>query len=740
MNAELQTYVSFHLTGRAAGDLEPFDPLHLRPALFARYRDLTSMRYDFPLVLAQPGSPDAWVLSLSGIVDGVLADLGQTQAPDLDRVSSHLLRLEREMRTVVAEGATGLLSDLWATAAERIGRRGDDTLGDSLDRARACLAIDGEVVDCDRALPARLLTHAWRVVQAEKSRRLRGVIHELVVKLSDILRADFVGSEEGRTAASLEAAIGSPHEAAFDFQALSRVLEDAGPRATLTDTRRNRIRRLVSTLESQRFYPPPGADRRPAGHDAPLEFIFDDCLAATTAHRTRLPRLVELAAAIGMAELEVGGEYNDSRHDAFFAALGPDDLSADDLALFPDYLVTVDAGSMAPEDHAALTDLLSSGMPAKVIVQSDDLATDAGSGEAAPGLGVRSRQFATVAIGLNDVYVLQSAASHLYQYRRRALDGFSYRGPALFSVFSGDDGRSTSLPAYLVAAAAMESRAFPGVVYDPSAGPDWASRCDLEANPQLDLDWPVHRFAYEDADRQRLAEDVAFTLVDFLACDARYARHFAQTSSETAADGLAPAGAVIARGPAPRPDRVPFVWMADRTNALHRVLVDDKLIREARRCREMWHSLQELGGVHNSHAARLVARERRDAEARALAAAPVGAAPLVAADEPPANATAAAPAAEITEAAVAAPERASDEPYIETVRCSSCNECVQLNGRMFAYNENKQAYVADPDAGTFRQLVEAAESCQVAIIHPGKPRNPDEPGLEELLERAAAFT
>ena len=58
---------------------------------------------------------------------------------------------------------------------------------------------------------------------------------------------------------------------------------------------------------------------------------------------------------------------------------------------------------------------------------------------------------------------------------------------------------------------------------------------------------------------------------------------------------------------------------------------------------------------------------------------------------------------------------------------------------MFAYDENKQAYIRDPDAGTFRDLVEAAESCQVCIIHPGKPRNPQEPGLDELIERAAAF-
>jgi hypothetical protein len=36
-------------------------------------------------------------------------------------------------------------------------------------------------------------------------------------------------------------------------------------------------------------------------------------------------------------------------------------------------------------------------------------------------------------------------------------------------------------------------------------------------------------------------------------------------------------------------------------------------------------------------------------------------------------------------------------------------------------------------------MIEAAEACQVAIIHPGKPLNPNEPGLAELLERARPF-
>ena len=91
----------------------------------------------------------------------------------------------------------------------------------------------------------------------------------------------------------------------------------------------------------------------------------------------------------------------------------------------------------------------------------------------------------------------------------------------------------------------------------------------------------------------------------------------------------------------------------------------------------------------------------------------------------------------VAEAGPAAPP--SDEAWIETVRCPSCNECQTINDKMFAYNDNKQAFIKDINAGTYRQLVEAAEACQVAIIHPGKPRNPNEPGLDELIERAKPF-
>jgi pyruvate-ferredoxin/flavodoxin oxidoreductase len=79
------------------------------------------------------------------------------------------------------------------------------------------------------------------------------------------------------------------------------------------------------------------------------------------------------------------------------------------------------------------------------------------------------------------------------------------------------------------------------------------------------------------------------------------------------------------------------------------------------------------------------------------------------------------------------------EPYIETERCTTCDECIKINDRMFAYDENKQAYIKDPRAGTFAELVKAAERCTVEVIHPGTPLNPNEKDLDKWIKRAERF-
>ena len=58
---------------------------------------------------------------------------------------------------------------------------------------------------------------------------------------------------------------------------------------------------------------------------------------------------------------------------------------------------------------------------------------------------------------------------------------------------------------------------------------------------------------------------------------------------------------------------------------------------------------------------------------------------------------------------------------------------------MFSYNAAKQATIKDVKAGSFQQLVVAAERCPVSIIHPGTPVNLKEKDLEKWVTRAARF-
>jgi hypothetical protein len=565
-------------------------------------------------------------------------------------------------------------------------------------------------------------------VQEAKAARFRGIVARLIQKLSDILRADFDRSDAGRSAKSLRASIGDSHAALFDFDAMSRLLTKAAPETTLPESRRARIRSLVSLLESQRFY----AGTNASDDRAAYTFFYQSCADALAAYHERLVPLTALARAIAVAELEIAGEFREGKHAAFFDSYGTDGLDPADQVLFPDYLVCINARQLDAEETSTLDEILSAGLPMKVLVKTDDILDESLLGGGHLGFGLRSRRLAHTAIGLNDVYVLQSASSNLLRFRTQLHAGVNYPGPALFSIFSGATDTTGDLPPYLCAAAAMDSRVFPAFTYDPSAGPDWASRFDLQSNPDVDLDWPVRSFVYEDETHQRVAQDLAFTPVDFVACDRRYARHFARVPRTGWVAKMIPAAQCLAHDETGSPDEVPSLMMVGRDDTLHKVIVDDKLMREARRCRAMWHSLQELGGIHNSHAERLLAQERKSRDERAQVATAVEITP------PVATAAAAAPAASIEGSEIDA-EKPSEDAYIETPRCTTCNECTGINNKMFAYNDNKQAYILDITAGTYAQLVEAAESCQVSIIHPGKPRDPNEPNLPELMRRAETF-
>ncbi|HET7670237.1 MAG TPA: hypothetical protein VFK84_07505, partial [Burkholderiales bacterium] len=609
MHSELNAQLAFHLTGlRSAEAVAPLDGLALRPALLAGLRDLHALRYDFPLVLAEDAADGEFARPLSALVDQALAGVSD------ERIRAHALRREKEIRAGLGASPARELAALWNVAPK--------------------LAANGVLADCDASFPARFLHAAWTSVHAAKSRRFHDEADRLKQQLADIVAADFVHSDEGRTAQRLEPTLGAD----FDTQALSRLLATALPERRLPRTRRRRLRALLSTLMSQRFFPGERAGAKTYG------YVFYSCAAALQALRERRIATLELAKAMAAARLEARGEYVEALHDPLFGELGE---AAVDPALVPDYLVCLNARNLnIAAEASGLAELLASGMPVKILVQHDDILS---STMGRLSYAAQARLVAGMALGLNDVFVVQAAASHLYPVRNPVRKALEYPGVALFNVFSG--ANASGAAPYLVAAAAAESRAFPTFSYDPAAG------FSLDGNPQPEAGWPRHELAYEDAEHQAQRETLEFTFMDFAAGDARYASHFAVVDK-------------VGEG-------VPSLRMVDSDNRLKRVIVSEPLVRESDKCLAAWRALQ----------------------ARVTPVAPAPQPQPVAEVPKPVEAP---PAAE-----KAAP--ATDAPYIETPRCTTCEECVKINNRLFVYNADKQASIADPKLGTYKELVEAAE-------------------------------
>jgi ferredoxin len=717
----------FHAAGQRTGaGFAEINTASLRPALMAPYRQLDRLRHDFPLVLLEEPGPDGHALPLSTVVNRLALALAP-RGVDGERLRRLLLRLERELRALVAEGgaaADGLLSELWPQALARLDLPADDAARRVLAQAAESLPADGLLAPCDARLPARLLTQAWRHAQLAKARAFHDRVDALMRQLSDVLRAAWAHSQAGQQPQALQAAVGGAHGDLFDFQVMSRLVARRAPQDELPAARRQRIEWALGVLSRQAFWP----DVR-AGDPVPSGMVFTDCAAAAAAFRERLPQAVSLLKAIEVAGLEVAGRYREADHDPVFERFDVDSVGAEDFALLPDALVCIPPEQNDAPQNAVLLEMLSSGMPVKVLVQVSDLLEESAFGTGHYAFGVRSARLATTAMGLGGMFVLQAAASALPPLQAQVARGMASRSPALFAVFGGSPAPAADLPGYLSAAAAAKSRAFPSFTYDAAAGANWAARFSLAGNRRADDDWAVEPFEYADEALQRVVEPLAFTYADFALTDRRHAAHFAAVPRERWHAGMLPVADWLRLPEAEAAGRVPYVLAVDPEDRLYRLVVDARLMKATRACLLLWHRLQEHAGIHDSHAERLLAEQR----AR-LAAAPAAAVPAAATAAPPPAADAAAPA---DEAPAAAPP--SDQAWIETARCPSCNECQLINPRMFAYNDNKQAYIKDITAGTYRQLVEAAESCQVAIIHPGQPRDPNEAGLDELIARAQPF-
>jgi ferredoxin len=784
----LKALVQFHLFGRRPPGGDAAEGDYPVPALLHPYRDLTRVRHDYPVCLAT-GDDGPAARPIAGIVDDLLSGLAGDD-DDGRRLELNVRRLEAALRRSADEGPGEYLGRLWDGAAEellsssRLSSEKKETLKSDLDAARRALDVEGEVVTCDPKVPERLLhavvNRSWKRRCGAWSEELSG----LAAGLENILRADFGRSGEARSPEQLAASVGSDTAGEMDFERMSAILGESHLGEPLPEERRGRIEETLGVL--RQMAPLYDGTARFGSEKSELPFpmntVTNDGTAAVELHRVRMRAMVEFFRSVRVARLEIENGYRDDVHDPYFEAFDESSLVEEELELFPPVLLVLDGTYFRKKTRGleSLLSVLASGVPIKILALLDGL-IGAGEGPSDPAraLGWPAR-LASMALAMNHAFVLQATVSRPELMESGFRDGLGHAGPALFSIYTGSRRRRAHLAPFHEAAAALDSRVFPAFVHDPQRGPTWADRMSIAENPQSERDFPVEPFTYLAADDEETTAEVAFTPAEFLYCDTRFEENFWTVPPELWHPDMAPIGEVLGDG---RRDatRIPYFVTVDEEGRVGRVVVTRTVLDWVDGCRERWRSLQEQGGVNNSHALRLLEEERGRLEeekkneveaiekkyvaeldrdlseltreivqriaAQILAQGEGGA---MAAPFPAAPARAAAPAA--APEAPAAPEAAEkveeeeeeeavtfDEPYIDTPLCTTCNECTNLNSQLFAYNANKQAVIKDPSAGTFRELVTAAERCPVRIIHPGKPQDPSEPGLDELVQRAEQF-
>jgi pyruvate-ferredoxin/flavodoxin oxidoreductase len=423
----------------------------------------------------------------------------------------------------------------------------------------------------------------------------------------------------------------------------------------------------------------------------------------------------------------------------------------------------------------------------------------AGFGPDQRGKKETRKELALIAMAHRGAFVLQSSQATPTHLLRNVIKGLASRRPAIFVLNTpcptewgiSDDS------AFDAAKQALESRAVPNLVFDPDEGRTFSECLDLDGNPAMDDTWPMYVLEYVDEEDSEAKLEVPMTIADWAAGEARFRKHFGRTKED---QELVPFHEYLELDADEREGITPFIHTIDKERKLGKMSVSEEIVTLAEERLHYWSQLKEMAGVEISEAARESVsdslEEELDARLAALRSEYEGKLTALRTEYPkeiarrmaegllrsgsettlgaildkaeswggpPLGAStgllfggetgaAPAPATEIAQPTpstavvqeVPAQEEDDDDdmgmdPYVDTLRCTSCDECININDKLFAYNGEKQAYIKDAKKGTFKQLVMAAEVCPAEIIHPGNPLNPKEKDLDKLIKRAEPF-
>ena len=780
----------FHYGEPAASEATSLPPEGTLPALLNPYRDADAIRYQYPLYLAPVADASDAALAVplgTYLTEAINAfALGEDDAKILRDNLPWVERFLRQQLTATEpvdapglfeKAAGGLLEhlELQGSAGEKL-EADFGRLGDAIADGSLLLAYGPDA-------PLHLFVHAVRHRNEQLLAQLHDDVASKARQLGQLLEVE-AAKKGARKSNGADAA--AQH---LDTDKLSSLLETrARGSLSLTPERRARIEKALNVLRAWdndsvlvRFV---GELENPwfaAQPDVDVIESEEPCDSVGEIFARDATRFADLFAALRIAALEVENKYDPEIHDSWFAEFDWHAFSDEELQHVTRVVALVSANHIACDGLPALSHLLGSRMPVHVIswVRAyDNPAVRPGEGP----FDAWRFELANFGVGHRQVVVAQTSAAKHDDMLGAFLCALDSKRTSLHLINRGTQSRAKKpiLDPWFVASAALESRAHPYLLVNPCAGDHAAERVSFDSNLQPGVDWPLETLDYQRPDGERSEMELAFTFADYALLMPALHEHFRVVPADLQSNDLVPVADYLAIDDESSGRLVPFVWGIDDAGTLMRLALSRALVFACRDRLNYWRSLQELAGVHNVYVeaavervledARTSAEQERDellqAHGKELEDVRTAAAEetmgqlvdvLMGADLSsliePGSAPATMPAETPDEAAPEAEEEAAepepeveedddvsfDEPWLDTASCTTCDDCMGINKMMFAYNDDKQAFLRDPKAGTYSDLVRAAEICPAKCIHPGKPLDPNEPGLDELIERAAPF-
>jgi len=796
IQAAMHVLRHFHLGNPAVSEqLENLSDDYL-PALLSAYRDTSQLRYDYPLYLCPCDASNSISLSLAKPLPEFLHERVSEFAPAQD--SAILLKdnipwVERHLRDVTRkiEGPT-LIKPLLVEAFQKLNEHLQFD-GENQQRLQADIyklldnvPDDGLILGYGRFPALHLLMHLMRNQSLPQMALFKQETEQYIKSLQTLLDIDDTHHEDASSAAALQSNISSSQY--FNTDSLSKIVQHSKGSIAFSAKRRQRIENALQVL--QKFTEKEILIRIVHANQAldnswlnesqsfSSEHHADPCFRATEIFDEEAAQLAEVFAAARIAKLEIDNLYDENIHDPWFDSFNWESFSKKELILVPSVIVLEAANRLVDESMVSFSHLLNSGRPVNIFVRVQPHNNPGARGEESVFQNYRT-ELGYLGISHRQAVVTQCSAARHQQLLANFEMSLNATRTSLHLINVGlrEIGEGSGLNAWLVAGAALEGRAHPFFSFDPGAGDSIADQMDFSANPQADRDWPMQPFSYSNTQGDVQQMELDFTFADYALLTPRLHDHFSVIPLDCESEDLLPVAEYLTLPVDEVDNLVPYIWAVNKNNELRRLAVSSALIHACRDRMNFWHSLQEMAGIRSRYIEDAEQRIRAEADeqiasqvAQAKAefeaqleqvktetAANVmsrltdmllgmdlsgAAAPLMpAASSAAVSDSVAAVEEQAQESAEQEPQEAAEEnsyeeAWIDSPLCTTCNDCTDMNPLMFVYNDTNQAIIADLSAGTYQQMVEAAEICPSRCIYPGKPWNKDEFDLDDLIEQA----